>query len=248
MVPDEAAWMEGNRLGGMSVDMSGDLRDRLRLYVITDSHLSRGRSTEDIVRAAIDGGATAIQLRAKDLDGLDMYRLAVSIRDITAAHRALFIVNDRLDVALAAGADGAHLGQGDLPLTAAIDLVRAATPERDFVLGVSARNLEQAVLAEKGGASYIGAGPVWFTPTKPDSAQPIGPAGLREICGGVGIPVVAIGGISIENARDVTVTGVAGLAVISAVVSAPDVREAARALAAITLRETAGTHRRPRPE
>ncbi len=210
-----------------------ELRDQLRLYIITDRNLSRGRSEEEVVRAAIDGGATAIQLRAKEMGGLEMYRLAVRLRDITAGGGVLFIVNDRLDVALAAEADGVHLGQEDLPAIQALRLSRAANRGRRFVLGVSAKNLEQAVAGERDGADYLGVGPVWPTLTKPGAAPPMGLGGLRIICAGVKIPVVAIGGITRENTADAMAAGIAGIAVVSAVVSAPDVRGATRSLAGI---------------
>ncbi|MCR4398696.1 MAG: thiamine phosphate synthase [Firmicutes bacterium] len=215
-----------------------ELRDLLRLYVVTDRELSRGRTEEEVVLAAIDGGATAVQLRAKHAGGLEMYRLAVRLRDITSERGVLFIVNDRLDIALAAGADGVHLGQEDLPAVPALKVSRAAVkggllPGGRFVVGISAENLEQALAAERDGADYIGASPVWATPTKPDAGPPMGLSGLREICSRVNIPVVAIGGVNHKTAADVLEAGAAGLAVVSAVVSAPDVREAARSLALI---------------
>ncbi len=203
----------------------------LRLYVITDRGLARGRSEKDVVLQAIDGGATAIQLRGKEMSGLEMYRTAVMLRDITADHDIMFVVNDRLDVALAVEADGVHLGQEDIPARAAAEMIarcgagarRRGAWRGRMALGISAADPGEAKAAEADGADYIGAGPVWATATKPDAGAPAGAGMIEAICSSVGIPVVAIGGISAENAGLLAGTGVAGVAVISAVVAAPDV-------------------------
>lgn len=229
--------------GAVRGKSGGDRLERLArflpLYVITDRDLSCGRPEQDVVREAIDGGATAIQLRGKKMSGLEMYRMAVALRDITARHGVLFIVNDRLDVALATEADGVHLGQEDIPARCALEvmdryaragrLAPGAWPGR-MVLGISVENVAQAVAAENYGADYLGAGPAWATTTKTDAVAPIGPEGIKTICSSVRIPVVAIGGISHANAGRLATTGIAGVAVVSAVVSAADVRGAARSL------------------
>ena len=226
-------------VAGCTPERMSRLAALLRLYVITDRDLSRGRSERDVVLEAIDGGATAVQLRGKQMGGLEMLRTAIALRDLAAQHNVLFIVNDRLDVALAVEADGVHLGQEDIPARDALDLIDrhdsrgrrtgGAWPHR-MLLGISAVNEAQATAAERDGADYIGAGPVWATATKPDADPPIGPEGIRAICSSVRIPVVAIGGISRDNAGLLIGTGIAGIAVISAVVAAADVRGAARSL------------------
>jgi len=204
-----------------------ELVHRLRLYVVTDRALARGRSEREVVAAAIEGGATAVQLRGKDWDGLELYRVGTELREMTAREGVLFFVNDRVDIALAVRADGVHVGQRDIPAKVVRQIVGP-----DMIVGVSVENLEQAVRAEdEGAADYIGVGPVWATGTKPDAASPIGLNGLREICEKVNIPVVAIGGISHSNAGDVMAQGADGIAVVSAVVSADDIVGAARALA-----------------
>lgn len=201
------------------------LARRLRLYVLTDEGLSRGRPTDQVVAEAIAGGATAIQLRGKDWGGRRLVEVGHRLRALTREAGVLFFVNDRLDVALAVGADGVHLGQDDLPLAEAR---RIAGP--DFLIGISVEDEAQALAAEAGGADYLGAGTVYPTGSKADAGEPIGLDGLARIARRVRIPVVAIGGIHAGNAPDVMRAGAAGVAVISAVVAAPDVRAAARAL------------------
>lgn len=201
--------------------------DALRLYVLTDRGLSRGRAEIETVAAALAGGATAIQLRAKDESGGRLFELALALRDLTRRSGALLFVNDRLDVALAAAADGVHLGQDDLPLAAAR---RLAPPP--FLIGVSAATPDEARAAELGGADYLGVGSVFATSTKADAGAPIGPAGLAVVARGTCLPIVGIGGISPANAASVLAAGAAGVAVVSAVVAAQDVEAATRRLAA----------------
>lgn len=193
------------------------------LYVITDAKLSRGRSHLEVLRAAIAGGATIVQYREKEGSSLQMYREALEIRQMVREAGIPFIVNDRVDIALAVDADGVHVGQDDLPAPVARKLIG-----KEKILGVSATNLEEAIQAERDGADYIGAGPVFATPTKPDAAPPIGLEGLAEICRRVSIPVVAIGSVNAENAAAVLEAGADGLAIISAIVGAPDVQAASR--------------------
>ncbi|MBM4430478.1 MAG: thiamine phosphate synthase, partial [Chloroflexi bacterium] len=181
------------------------------LYVLTDAGLSRGRSHLQVVRAAIEGGATAIQYREKQASTRCQLEEALALRRLTREAGVPFIVNDRLDVALAAEADGLHVGQDDLPAT-----IARRWMGRDKILGVSATNLQEALQAEQDGADYLGAGPVFATPTKADAAPPMGVEGLAEICRRVSIPVVAIGGINAENAAAVIKAGADGVAVISA--------------------------------
>jgi thiamine-phosphate pyrophosphorylase len=194
------------------------------VYVVTASGLVPGRDHADVARAAIAGGATAVQLRAPELDDGALLRLA---RELAAACRAagvLFVVNDRPGVAIESGAGGAHLGQGD-------ELVGARArlgPER--VLGVSVGDRIEAGAAQAAGADYLGV-TVWATATKPE-AVPIGLEGLRAIAAGTPLPVVGIGGIDASNASEVLAAGAAGIAVVTAVAAAEDPVAATRELAA----------------
>ena len=200
----------------------------LNLYVITDRRLSRGRSHREVVEKAIAGGATCIQLREKEISTRDLFAVAEELRAITREKGVAFIVNDRLDVALAVEADGVHLGQDDLPLTAA----RRIMPP-GMILGASAGNLQEALAAQSLGASYLGAGAIFRTGTKMDAGEPIGLQALANLCRVVSIPVVGIGGINSDNARLVIAAGAAGVAVISSVVAASDIAAAAGEIAGI---------------
>jgi len=195
------------------------------LHVLTDEQLSRGRTTVDVVRAALAGGATVIQLRDKTASTRRLLELGRVLRALTREAGATFIVNDRADVALAVDADGVHVGQDDLPAREARRIVGA-----NRVLGVSASSVAEALQAERDGADYIGAGTVFATVSKPDAGAPIGLEGLAQIARAVAIPVVAIGGVNAANAAECVAAGAAGVAVISAVVSADDVAAAAREL------------------
>ena len=201
------------------------LHDRLRLHVLTDRALSRGRSTAEVVTAALAGGATVVQLRDKERTGAALVGVGHHLRALTRAHGGLLIVNDRVDVALAIDADGAHVGQDDLP---AREARRVLGPDR--LLGVSARTVEEAVRAAGEGADYIGFGPVFSTATKGNAGPPRGLEDLRRACRAVAVPIVAIGGITPDNVGDVLVAGAAGVAVIAAVVTAPDIAAATRTL------------------
>jgi len=199
----------------------------LGLYVITGAYPELGRGHLDVARAALEGGADALQLRDKDLGGRDMYRLALRIRDLVdrSGSGCLLFINDRVDVALAAGADGVHLGQDDLPATDARSLVGG-----DMIMGISASTVAEAEEARADGADYLGVGPVFTTPSKADAGIPIGIEGLRRIVEAVDVPVVAIGGINEDNVRQVFEAGADGIAVISAVTVAEDMLEAVRRL------------------
>ncbi|MGD0535257.1 MAG: thiamine phosphate synthase [Methanoregula sp.] len=197
----------------------------LDLYVITDETIAAGRTHTEIARLAIAGGADAIQLRDKCCGTRELCRTGRQIREITRKTGTLFIVNDRLDVALACGADGVHLGQGDLR----VDVVRQLAP-RSFVIGVSVGNAGEAVNAEKAGADYVTLSPVFSTTSKNDAGPGHGLAALGEIRAEVSIPVIAIGGISRDNVGAVIGAGADGVAVISAVVGQSDITAAARDL------------------
>ncbi|ABS56570.1 thiamine-phosphate pyrophosphorylase [Methanoregula boonei 6A8] len=198
---------------------------RLDLYVITDGAIGGGRSHAEIARFACAGGADAIQLRDKACGPDALCRIGREIRAITRDTGTLFIVNDRLDVALACGADGVHLGQGDLR----VDTARRLAP-RPFMIGVSVGNAEEAISAVVAGADYVAASPIFATSSKDDAGPGCGISGLREIRAAVAVPVVAIGGITRDNVAEVIAGGADSIAVISAVVGQPDIVAAARDL------------------
>ncbi|MCX7795795.1 MAG: thiamine phosphate synthase [bacterium] len=196
----------------------------LSLYVITDEKIGLGRSHLFLAEEALRGGATVIQLRDKDKGGGELYKIGVRLREVTKKYKALFIVNDRLDIALAVGADGVHLGMDDLPISVARKIAG-----NNFIIGASVSSPEEAILAEKEGADYISAQSIFKTSSKED-VKVIGLEGLKAIVKVSSLPVIAIGGINKDNVRDVMKTGVKGVAVISAVVSKEDVRFATEEL------------------
>ena len=195
------------------------------LYLVTDRRWAGERSLAEIVRAAVAGGVTCVQLREKNLDTREFIRVAEELLGVLKPARVPLIINDRVDVALAAGADGVHLGQSDMPIAVA----RRLGPP-DWVIGVSAESLADAVAAEQAGADYIGVSPVFATPTKTDTAPPLGLDGLRAIRAAVQTPLVAIGGIHSGNAAEVITAGADGLAVVSAILAADDPQAAAQEL------------------
>ncbi|HVP97064.1 thiamine phosphate synthase [Methanoregula sp.] len=198
---------------------------RFDLYVITDEANGGGRSHAEIARLACTGGADAIQLRDKCCRSRELCRIGREIREITKETGALFIVNDRLDVALACGADGVHLGQGDLRP----DTARQLAP-RPFIIGISVGNAAEAVAAVEAGADYVAVSPVFATSSKDDAGPGCGLSGLREIRAAVSVPVIAIGGIGRDNVAELIAGGADGIAVISAVAGQPDITAAARDL------------------
>jgi thiamine-phosphate pyrophosphorylase len=187
------------------------------VYLVTDRDLSRGRSTLEILQGAVRGGITCVQLREKNCLIRDFIEQADSIKAYLRAHDIPLIINDRLDVAQAVGADGVHLGQSDMPLNVAREILKDS-----MIIGISAESLGDAIEAEKGGADYIGVSPIYTTPTKTDTAPPLGLEGLREIRNAVRIPLVGIGGLTKDNAGEVIKHGADGVAVVSAIVSADD--------------------------
>ena len=203
-----------------------ELRRRLVLHVLTDRNWSHGRSMVEIVGAAIAGGATVIQLRDKVASTRVLVEEGLALRRLTREHGVLLIVNDRIDVALAADADGAHIGQDDMPVPVARSLLG-----RERILGVSAGNLAEAVEAVAGGADYLGIGPIYTTQSKEDAGPATGTRLLTEIAAHLAsTPLVAIGGIHPKNASAVIHAGATGVAVMSAVVGAGDVTAATRTL------------------
>ncbi len=195
------------------------------LYLVTDRGLARGRTTFEIVTAAVNGGASAVQLREKNCTTREFIEQALSIKSFLQARRVPLIINDRLDVAQAVEADGVHLGQTDMPLERAKKILGDA-----MIIGISAECLQDALAAEKGGADYLGVSPIYATPTKTDTAPALGLEGLREIRQAVQLPLVGIGGLNRDNSADVIRNGADGVAVVSAIVAAEDPEAAARAL------------------
>ncbi|MEI6840710.1 MAG: thiamine phosphate synthase [Methanomicrobiales archaeon] len=195
------------------------------LYVVTDGKLREGLTHKQIAKEAVSGGADVIQLRDKEMTGRELFIAACEIRDITRIAGTLFIVNDRIDIALASGADGVHLGQNDLPLYEA----RQLAPE-DFILGISVGSVVEAIHAEAGGADYVALSPVFGTGTKPDAGPGHGTPLITAIKQNISIPVIGIGGIRKENVREVLASGADGIAVVSAVISSDDIAKATREL------------------
>ena len=204
--------------------MIGDLRSHLKLYVIPDLRAGAPRSLMEQARAALAGGAGTVQLRHKTASGRELCRLGEALAALCDDAGALFFVNDRLDVALACGASGVHLGQEDLPVAVAR---RLAPP--DFLVGATARTPEQALRAWKDGADYLGVGAVTPTPTKEDTTV-IGPEGFAAVAASVPLPCVAVGGITAAAVPDLRRRGAAGVVVVREAVGAPDPAEACRRL------------------
>jgi thiamine-phosphate pyrophosphorylase len=195
------------------------------LYVITDEAIAGGLTHEVIARRAIAGGADVIQLRDKACSCRELCRIGRALRTITMKTGTVFIVNDRLDVALACGADGVHLGQDDIR----VGVARQIAPP-GFIIGVSVGTVDEGVRAEEEGADYIAISPVFSTASKNDAGPCRGLDVVREIRRSVSIPVIAIGGINLDNVPEVIAAGADGVAVISAVVGSRNISETAREL------------------
>ncbi len=198
------------------------------LYVILDADAAGGRPLLDLLKQAADGGARLFQYRAKTVSALDAYRQAVSLRQAACDRGALFLVNDRCDLALAVEADGVHLGQQDLPLAMARTIMGAGK-----LIGISTHNEVQVSAATKGGADYLGFGPIFPPSSKRDHEPVVGIDGLRRIRSLTPLPVFAIGGITVESAGRLAQAGADGIAVIAAIAQAADVTRTARSLVAL---------------
>lgn len=195
------------------------------LYLVADADFAGGRDLAALVDAAVRGGVTVVQLRAKNLAGRAFVGLALGISRRLAGTGVPLLINDRIDIALACGAAGVHLGQDDMPVPAARQILGP-----DAAIGVSVNTPEEAALAESEGADYVGAGPAFATATKETPLAVLGPAGVARIKSAVRIPVVAIGGISAGNAASLAAAGADGIAVVSAILGAPDPARAAEEL------------------
>jgi thiamine-phosphate pyrophosphorylase len=208
------------------------LADWLRLIVITDEALVRPRALSDVIREALAAGAPTIQLRLKGASARELFEAARTLTPLVRSAGGLFIVNDRLDVALAAGADGVHLGPDDLPVSDARAVVAATlgAAAEGFVLGCSLDTPDAAARAEAEGADYLGVGAVYATANKSNAGDVIGLEGLQRVVEAVSIPVVGIGGITPERAKAVAETGACGTAVIGAVMGSPEPAKAVRTL------------------
>ena len=195
----------------------------LSLYLVTDNSENEEKFLKTI-QEAILGGVSVVQIREKTAETLEFYNLALKVKEITAKYNVPLIINDRVDVALAIDADGVHVGQSDMPC----DITRKLIGENK-ILGVSATTIEEAKKAEKDGADYIGTGAIFPTATK-DDAPSVTKKDLTDIANSINIPVVAIGGITIENAKELKDTGIAGLSVVSAIMGAENPKKASEKL------------------
>lgn len=204
-------------------------RERLTLYAITDRAWVGRQTLMEQIEDALKGGATIVQLREKGLDDDAFVEEAIAAKAICMRYGVPLIINDRVDVALKSGADGVHVGIEDAPVAE----IRARVG-RDFIIGATAKTVEQAQFAEKSGADYLGVGAVFPSPTKKNAIR-ITTAQLKEICASVSIPAVAIGGISLDNVEQLKGGGMAGVAVVSAIFAAGDIRSAAEELKARAL-------------
>lgn len=192
------------------------------LYLVTDRSFLGGKSIEEAVEEAIKGGVTLVQVREKDASSREFYEVALKVKKVTDKYKVPLIIDDRLDIAQAVDASGVHLGQSDLPLKLARNILG-----KDKIIGISVGNVAEAKEAEAAGADYVGIGTIFFTGTKKDIKTPIGIEGLTEIVKNIKIPSVAIGGINQENTKAVLKSGTNGVAVISAILGKKDIRGAA---------------------
>ena len=205
-------------------------RASMLLYAVTDRTWLKGRSFIDVIEEALKAGVTFLQLREKNLDYSSFLTLAREIKKVVDKYKIPYVINDNVDIALACGADGVHVGQKDMD---AKDVRKIIGPDK--ILGVSAQTVEQAVAAERNGADYIGIGSVFPTSTKPD-AETVSFETLREICKSVSIPVVAIGGINKDNAMKLAGSGIDGIAVVSAIFAQDDIAASVRELRQVASR------------
>ena len=198
------------------------------IYLVTDEGCLQGRALLDCVREALDGGVTLVQYRAKTASSAEMYAEALQLKALCDSFKVPLIINDRLDIAMAVGAAGVHLGQDDLPCAAARKILG-----EDYIIGVSAHNPAEAKAALQSGADYLGCGAVFGTATKAD-VKKLGTDGLASICREKGLPVVGIGGVTADNYREVRAAGADGAAIVSGILAQPDIRTTVRAIARVS--------------
>ena len=198
------------------------------IYLVTDDGCLQGRALIDCVCEALEGGVTLVQYRAKTASSAEMYAEALQLKALCDSFNVPLIINDRLDIAMAVGAAGVHLGQDDLPCAAARRILG-----EDYIIGVSAHNPAEAKAALQSGADYLGCGAVFGTATKAD-AKKLGTEGLTAICREKGLPVVGIGGVTADNYREVRVAGADGAAIVSGILAQPDIRATVRAIANVS--------------
>lgn len=198
------------------------------IYLVTDDGCLQDRALLDCVREALEGGVTLVQYRAKTASSAEMYVEALQLKALCDSFNVPLIINDRLDIAMAVGAAGVHLGQDDLPCAAARKLLG-----EDYIIGVSAHNPAEAKAALQSGADYLGCGAVFGTATKAD-VQKLGTDGLAAICREKGLPVVGIGGVIADNYREVRSAGADGAAIVSGILAQPDIRATVRAIAKVS--------------
>lgn len=198
------------------------------IYLVTDDGCLQGRALIDCVREALEGGVTLVQYRAKTASSAEMYAEALQLKALCDSFNVPLIINDRLDIAMAVGAAGVHLGQDDLPCAAARKLLG-----EDYIIGVSAHNPAEAKAALQSGADYLGCGAVFGTATKAD-VQKLGTEGLAAICKAKGLPVVGIGGVTADNYREVRAAGADGAAIVSGILAQPDIRTTVEAIAKVS--------------
>lgn len=198
------------------------------IYLVTDDGCLQGRALIDCVREALEGGVTLVQYRAKTASSAEMYAEALQLKALCDSFKVPLIINDRLDIAMAVGAAGVHLGQDDLPCAAARKLLG-----EDYIIGVSAHNPAEAKAALQSGADYLGCGAVFGTATKAD-VKKLGTDGLAAICKAKGLPVVGIGGVTADNYREVRAAGADGAAIVSGILAQPDIRATVRAIAKVS--------------
>lgn len=198
------------------------------IYLVTDEGCLQGRALLDCVREALDGGVTLVQYRAKTASSAEMYAEALQLKALCDSFKVPLIINDRLDIAMAVGAAGVHLGQDDLPCAAARKILG-----EDYIIGVSAHNPAEAKAALQSGADYLGCGAVFGTATKAD-VKKLGTDGLASICREKGLPVVGIGGVTADNYREVRAAGADGAAIVSGILAQPDISATVRAIAKVS--------------
>lgn len=190
----------------------------LKLYLVTDSDILEGRDFYNCIEEALKGGVTILQLREKDASGKEFLERAIKLRELTKKYNVKFIINDRVDIAMLCNADGVHVGQSDIPANKVRELIG-----EDKIVGVSARTVEEALIAKENSADYLGVGAMFTTTTKLD-AKSVSIEKLKEIKKAVDLPIVAIGGLSLNNIDKLKVCNVDGYAVVSAILGAPNIK------------------------